>query len=99
MEHLYKYGRWGGKWFVLENFTSEKYHFVDDAFMENPSSVEFCDKQQFLVKKCTGFLTANLFTEVACSNFMAKKAAEEAKRVAEVEKPKTEKKNKYKSCG
>jgi hypothetical protein len=98
MGHLYTQGRWGTKWFLLENFNDQKYYFDDDAFLQNASVLEFGSGKTFSVRNCTGLFTdvSYKFTDREYERYMAVKREE-----SEDKKPKNnpEPKNKYKSCG
>ena len=98
MCHLYTQGRWGTKWFLLENFNDQKYYFDDDTFLQNASVLEFGSGKIFSVTYCSGvFIPVSFrFTDKEYESYMVLKREE-----GEDKKPKNkpEPKNKYKSCG
>jgi hypothetical protein len=74
MQHLYSYGGWNQKWFVLENFNDKKYYFETSTFLENASMIEFSGVR--IVNKLSGIFTHELFSETTYNNFMEQRRKE-----------------------
>jgi hypothetical protein len=101
MCHLYTQGRWGTKWFLLENFNDQKYYFENDTFLQGASVLEFGSGKALSVTHCNGLFTdvRCRFTDTECESYMAKKNKREKGEDKEPTNKAEPKKNKYKSCG